>query len=107
MLDLEIIEVRRPKVGGEWGNLRALVDLRINNLIIKNFRVIQQVGQRAYVGVPQTFYIQNGQKLFIPLVFFVNKEDLERVKEFILENFDSWEGNEADGECENSVKQVI
>ena len=50
------------------GNLRAFVTLKIGPLEIKDFRIVQQDGQRAYVSPPQAEYSRDGKKQFNPLL---------------------------------------
>jgi len=47
------------------GSLRASADLRVNGWLMKNFRVVQQDGQRPWVSVPQVEYrTREGKRAF-------------------------------------------
>ena len=50
------------------GNLRAFASIKIGPLVIHDFRIIQQSGQRAYVAAPQIEYEQFGKRKFKPLL---------------------------------------
>lgn len=47
------------------GNLKAFVSVRVGPLIMHDWRIIQQDGQRAYVSPPQAEYVDaEGRKRF-------------------------------------------
>ncbi len=51
------------------GNLKAFVSVRVGPLIMHDWRIIQQSGQRAYVSPPQAEYVDAaGKKRFKPLL---------------------------------------
>jgi hypothetical protein len=53
------------------GNLRGFVDIRIGELTIKDLRIIQQPGQRAWVSPPQKEWVKpDGTRGYVPLVEF-------------------------------------
>jgi DNA-binding cell septation regulator SpoVG len=50
-MEIIILDIR-PQNGGR--PLKAFVDLKLGDLTIRDFRVIQQRGERAFVTAPQT-----------------------------------------------------
>ena len=53
------------------GNLRGFADVRIGELVVKDLRVIQQPGQRAWVSPPQKEWLKpDGTRGYAPLVEF-------------------------------------
>lgn len=64
------IEVLSIKPVSRCGNLKAFVDIRIGALEIHGLRVVQQLGQRAYVSLPVVEYTRrdDGQRAFAPLI---------------------------------------
>jgi DNA-binding cell septation regulator SpoVG len=62
---IEVISMTRI----DSGNLKAYVTVKIGEITIHDFRVIQQPNQRAYVSMPQRQYTtSDGQRGFRPLV---------------------------------------
>jgi hypothetical protein len=61
---VKILEVKPM----ERGNLRAFVKIQIGPLVMSDFRIIQQPGQRAYVSPPQSEYEVSGKKRYKPLL---------------------------------------
>ena len=47
------IEILSIRLIGDGRPLRAFVDVRVNGWAIRDFRIVQQDGQRAYVMPPQ------------------------------------------------------
>lgn len=45
---IEVLELRAV----QRGNLKALASVRLGDIVIHDFRVVQQPGQRAWVGEP-------------------------------------------------------
>jgi len=57
------------------GNLKAFVDVEINEILIRSFRVVQQPGQRPWVSPPvESWEGDDGQRHYRRLV--VLPEDL-------------------------------
>ncbi len=83
-----IVGFKLPNKEGEWGNLRALVDVKIGNMIIRNFRVIQKPDSKPYVTPPQSMYIQEGQKNFVQIVLFDDEIFWETLKREILRQYE-------------------
>jgi len=52
----------------EKGALQAFVDVEIGQVQIKGFRVVKQPDQSAWVSVPQTEYVKNGEKRYANLI---------------------------------------
>ena len=81
-IDVEVIRIS-PVTHGS--NLHVLVDVRIGNIEIKNFRVIQQPGMRSYVSAPQMEYTRaNGSKGYFPVVKICDKQKRQLVAEVVL-----------------------
>ena len=63
---LEILDIRLMPTGKP---LRAFVDIRLGDLVIRDFRVLKEDGKRPYVKVPfVTYKTQTGQLKFKPIV---------------------------------------
>ena len=61
---IEVVHIKRVNAG----SLRAFVAVNIHEVIIKDFRVVQQEGQAPWVSVPQVEYTRNGERRFKPLI---------------------------------------
>lgn len=70
------------------GNLKAFVTVRIGPLTVRDFRIVQQPGQRAYVSAPQAEYEMNGQRRYKPLLEYP-QEWKEAIQSAVLQ---AWEG---------------
>ena len=72
--DIKLLSLRRVD---HAGSLRAYADVRVNDITICDCRLIQQVGQRAYLSGPQK---QVGDR-WIPLVKMPTalREEVQRV----------------------------
>jgi len=76
---IEIKEVR-PMEG--MGNLRAFVTVRFDgNILIRDFRIIQQPEQRAWVSPPQVAFERDGKRRWYPVITFPPKlkAEIDRV----------------------------
>ena len=64
------IEVLQIKLLPEGRQLKAFVDIRLDDWIIRNWRVTQQNGGRILIEVPQTAYKnkQTGELKFISIL---------------------------------------
>lgn len=58
-MDIQIIEIKPIN----QGNLRAFVKIRLGDITLNDFRIVQQAGQRAWVSVPQATWTDQGGKL--------------------------------------------
>jgi len=64
-MDIQIIEIKPVN----QGNLRAFVKLQIGEIILNDFRIVQQAGQKAWVACPQTEWAdKGGKKHYKPMV---------------------------------------
>ena len=55
------------------GALKAFVDVKIGDIVIKDFRVVQQEGSEAWVSVPQKEYNYNGEKRYAKMITLSNE----------------------------------
>ena len=72
------------------GSLKAFVDIRIDNgLTIKDFRIVQQAGQKPWVSVPQQEYTgRDGERKFKSLVLL--SDDLKKqVSSVVLKSYEN------------------
>jgi DNA-binding cell septation regulator SpoVG len=61
ILDLRVIESGKP--------LKAFADVRLGNIVIRDFRIVKEDGRRPYVKVPfSTYKDQKGQIKFRPII---------------------------------------
>ena len=61
-----VLEIRENTKGG---NLKAFADVKIGEIVIKDFRIVQQKGQKAWVSVPQLSYqSEAGETYYKPMV---------------------------------------
>lgn len=71
-------------------NLRALVKVRVGNMKIDRFRLIQEPGKRAYVSVPQLEYIKSdGGKSFFPMIGILDKQLKRKITGEVLRECES------------------
>ena len=78
----------RP-VNGQ-ANVRAYVDVRLGDIVIKNAKVVRQPGQRAWVAMPDVPYVVNGKTRYAPVIE-LDKSLRERVTATVLAK---WGGDE-------------
>jgi len=72
------------------GNLKGFASIRIGPLTVRDFRIIQQPNQRAYVSAPQQEYFDaDGRKKFKPLLDYPDTWR-DAIKNAVLE---AWENN--------------
>lgn len=83
-MEITIIELR-PCV--KDGNLKAFVDVKINEILIKDFRIIQQKDQKAWVSVPQGSWRDSSGGLSYKNLIELPKELKARVEEAVLEHY--------------------
>jgi len=63
------IEILSIKPSNSAGSIRAFVDIRIDRLIVRNCKVIQQAGQRAWVAPPsQEYMTKAGTKKYTNII---------------------------------------
>jgi DNA-binding cell septation regulator SpoVG len=64
-----VVEVVALKPLNNKGNLRAFASVRLGGVVINNCRIIQQLGQRAWVSLPQQEYTTRaGERRYAPVV---------------------------------------
>ncbi len=71
-MDIRVLKIKKI----EKGALQAFVDVEIGQVQIKGFRVVKQPDQSAWVSVPQTEYVKNGEKRYANLIEL--PDDLKR-----------------------------
>lgn len=89
MENIEIIEVKKCS---KDGNLKAFVDVKIDNILIKDFRIIQQKNQKAWVSVPQTSWRDSSGGLSYKNLVELPKELKTDVEKAVLEYWDQRAG---------------
>lgn len=92
---IKVIKIRLPQDGDSWGNLKALVDIELidKGLKLHGFRVVQQDGQKAWVGSPTTTYLtKNGERVYLPLVRFLNEQEFYELQKQILSAYERIKG---------------
>ena len=83
-------EVLEIKPVTDSSNLRALVKVRVGDMKIDRFRLIQEPGKRAYVSVPQLEYIKSdGGKSFFPMIAVLDKQLKRRITGEVLKECES------------------
>lgn len=61
ILDLRVIESGK--------SLKAFADVRLGNIVIRDFRIVKEVGKRPHVKAPfSTYKDQKGQLKFRPII---------------------------------------
>ena len=84
------VEVLEIKPVTDSSNLRALVKVRVGDMKIDRFRLIQEPGKRAYVSVPQLEYIKsNGGKSFFPMIGILDKQLKRKITGEVLRECES------------------
>ena len=85
--EVEMLEIEPVT---DSSNLRALVEVRVGNMKIDRFRLIQEPGKRAYVSVPQLEYIKsNGGKSFFPMIGILDKQLKRKITGEVLRECES------------------
>lgn len=71
------------------GSLRALASVQIGSVLLHDFRVVQQAGQRAFVQPPQRTYIdpQTGKSRFYGPLVELPDDVLKVVQNLVLDAY--------------------
>ncbi len=79
------------------GNLKAFASIAIDNVLtIHDCRIVQQVGQKAWVSLPQREYQIDGVRKYAPIVEVErNSPTHRRIEQVILA---AWEATRKNGE---------
>lgn len=80
------IEILNIKNIAREGNLKAIVDFKLNNSEFYSWRIIQQPDQEAWVSPPQESWEKDGKKHYKPLIKF-SEELMKIVRQSII---DKW-----------------
>ena len=78
------------KVNG--GKLKAFASVKVDNIIIHDFRIVQQDGQRAWVSVPQVSWKDNQGQIKYKALLDIPGELKQRIEVAILS---AWEQEKA------------
>ena len=66
LLEIEILDLRVIESGK---SLKAFADVRLGNIVIRDFRIVKENGKRPHVKAPfSTYKDQKGQLRFRPIV---------------------------------------
>lgn len=66
-MEIRVLEIRLASFNGK--TIKAFVDVQLDNIIIRDFRIMKEEGKRPYVKVPfQTYKGQTGELKFRPTV---------------------------------------
>ena len=85
--EVEVLEIEPVT---DSSNLRALVEVRVGNMKIDRFRLIQEPGKRAYVSVPQLEYVKSdGGKSFFPMIGILDKQLKRKITGEVLRECES------------------
>lgn len=82
-----MITVQEIKKVNNIGNINAFVSIKIDDLIIHDFKIVQQSGQKAWVSVPQTSYKNQQDKTCYKNLIELSKELKEEISKEILKNW--------------------
>ena len=62
---LEVVEIQATS----RGNLKGLATVRIGEIVVRDFRIVQQPGQRAWVGLPSvSWQTETGERAYRTIV---------------------------------------
>jgi DNA-binding cell septation regulator SpoVG len=75
---IEVLRIH-PLTGG--GNVKAFIDLRLGGLTILGAKIVQQEGQRAWVGMPSQ---KSPDGKWRPIIVVDSKPLRERISETVL-----------------------
>jgi DNA-binding cell septation regulator SpoVG len=78
------------------GNLKALVDVRLGPLLVRNCRIIQQPEQRPYLSLPQE---RREDGRYFPIVTTQDRELKDRIQSAVLAAFNGVGRGCHDEEC--------
>lgn len=79
MLTIEVVRINPVSIG----NLKAFADVKIGDILIKDWRVIQKDGAAPWISGPQKMYEKDGQKKYTNLIE-VSKELKQEIEKAIL-----------------------
>ena len=83
-MEVRVLKIRKVQKGA----LQAFVDIELEQVEIRGFRVVQQPDQRPWVSVPQNEYIKDGEKRYSNVVVLPD-ELKRRVQDTILSAWES------------------
>jgi DNA-binding cell septation regulator SpoVG len=64
---IRVVEIRSLRHGSSL--IRAFVDIQLENIVIRDFRIMKEDGKRLYVKAPfSTYKDQRGQLKFRPII---------------------------------------
>lgn len=89
-MSIAAIELADIRLLNKEGNVRAFLTIRLGGVTIKDCKVVQQPGQRAWAAMPDRQYLDaSGSKRWTPVVE-LTPELRRRVCDFVAEY---WEQN--------------
>ena len=87
-MDLRILDIRLQDNGKPF---KALVDIKLGELIIRDFRVIQQDGHKAYVTMPQSSWRGPGGRIQYKTLIVMSDELKWKIDSAILAEYQKTE----------------
>lgn len=90
-MEIKVLKIRLQSNGKP---LKAFVDIEFHGLEIRDFRVIQNPGDRAYVAVPQTSWRGQGGKIQYKTLIAMSDELKWKVESSILAGYQKAEERE-------------
>jgi len=93
-MQVEILDMQK-KDGENWGNLKALVDIRIDDKIeLFGIRIVKDMDGKLWVAMPSYVLMNQKKKSFVKVIHFTNLEDWIEVKTKILDYYLKGERND-------------
>ena len=84
-MDVEVIGIRKFNKG----DLRAFVDVRFDDIIIHDFRILQRPGRNPWVSLPVRMWTsEGGERFYSPLIDL--SDQLRRL--VVKQVLDAWNG---------------
>jgi len=89
-MKVEVLNITKKENEGNWGNLVALVDVRLDDKIeVFGIRIVKDMDGKFWVAVPSYMVMDQKQKSFIKVIHFTNLEDWAEVRTTILSYYQS------------------
>ena len=94
LLEIEILDLRVIESGK---SLKAFADVRLGDIVIRDFRIVKENGKRPHVKVPfSTYKDQEGRIKFRPILILPDKLRGE-IDLAILNAYSHWEKEQSNG----------
>jgi len=89
-MKVEVLNMTKKENKGDWVNLVALVDVRLDDKIeLFGIRILKDMEGKFWVAVPSYIIMDQKKKSFVKVIHFTNLKDWEEVKTTVINYYQS------------------